>query len=223
MKCTIKCPHCGQQYEEIEYVAGQKVECENCQQSFVICMSVVIDTPVNSSLINSKQRESEIHLKNSNASPVENWLVNGKQNQSDNNIQDSDTSPIENWLGSRLGIPQKSNVEKRNSKANQVNDNESTHFSKINEAISVWSRVATIADVLFLLSLPVSSISALIILMSCSKATCSFWIPIIIIIVIQLFFGWLFSLSAQAVLEVLRSLSNDVQMISKSVTSKKDK
>ena len=111
-----------------------------------------------------------------------------------------------------LGNSQKSNEEKQNLKSNQAAGN-------ISKVINIWSRLAKIAEILLLASLPISSISVLIILMSCSSDTCCFWIPIAIMSVFCLFFAWLFSLSAQAVLEVLMALNNN---IAKSVKSVKD-
>ncbi len=219
MKCTIKCPHCGQQYEDIEYVPGQKVECESCQQSFVICMSVVVDTPTKPSLFNGKQSESETHQQNSDASPVENWmenkLGNGKKSEVGNHIKEFFSENFdENWLVNW----------QKNIKPKQIKENDLAYLKTINNAITIWTWWTTIVKILLVCSLPISIIAICVMLENdnCSNDFCRLWIPIIIFIDVQLLLAWLFSLFSQTILESFRALNNNTKVIAIAITNLKE-
>ena len=202
MDIRITCPNCKQEYfiDESQLQLGQKAECENCHRSFTISMDVLDCS--SEQFTHDTQNTTQI---NTSREDIKTKLSEGKEG--------------ENWSDNKLGTLQKSNVEKSNQKSNQVNENDLTNSKAINEAIDIWSRVSKIAEILYLVSLPISPVSVMIILMSCSNDTCRFGIPVIIIfLVIQLFLVRLFCLSAQAVLEVLRALNNNIQAIAKSVT-----
>ena len=200
MKCTIKCPHCGQQYEDIEYVPGQKAECESCQQSFVICMSLVVDTHAKSSLITELYDPRQ----NSVASPVESWLEskNGNKREAGKNN--------EIWMADW----------QKSIKNNQINKSDLVYFNSVNHVIYIWDKLSDFLMMLFALSIFLFFIYLMI---QVSKEKLNLLGTICAIgATLDILLNWLICKSVKVVLESFRAMNYNAEIIASSITNLKD-